>query len=110
MTQKDWKEILEMFTSNETYMHETNESFIYLIALPGLVKDNVSIKMYVERDFLTIIVKTKIQNEFVKERTIRIVKLLETIKHDKDDIKVDMENGILSIEIKKSNPVKEYEL
>lgn len=110
MSHDDWKELLNMFSNNEAYLHETNESFIYLIALPGLIRDNVEIKMYVEKDFLTILVKTKINSTFVPIRTIRIVKLLDSIKHNQEDIRVVMENGVLSIEIPKSNPIMEYTL
>jgi len=92
----------------QLYMEETNKSFIYYAGLPGLVKNDLDIKLFIEEDYLTILVNIKKSTTFVSESSIRIVKLLEDVKNTKEDIVVIMEKGILTIEIPKLRPTLEY--
>ena len=89
---------------------ETNETFEYQIALPGLTREDLDIKAIFEKDFLTIFVNTKKDNTFVAEQSIRIVKLIKDVSSNKEDIKVEMEIGVLTISLKKTNPITEYTL
>jgi len=93
------------------FTEETNEAYVYYLGLPGFTKEDLDIKMLVEEKFLTILVNTKKSNTFVQENeTYRIVKVLEKVKANEKEISVVVENGILTISIPKSNPVKEFKL
>lgn len=89
---------------------ETNEEFIYKIAFPGLIREDLDIKAIFEKDFLTIFVNVKKETTFVPEQSIRIVKLIGEVSSNKEDIKVEMENGVLTISLKKENPITEITL
>lgn len=89
---------------------ETNKTFDYEIALPGLTREDLDIKAIFEKDFLTIFVNVKKETTFVPEQSIRIVKLIGEVSSNKEDIKVEMENGVLTISLKKENPITEITL
>jgi len=93
------------------FSEETNDKFNYYIGLPGFTKEDLDIKMLVEEKFLTILVVTKKSNTFVQENEeYRIVKVLEKVKANEKEISVDVTNGVLTISLPKSNPIKEFKL
>jgi len=89
---------------------ETNETFEYLIALPGLIREDVEVKAILEKDFITIFVEIKKNSTFVPEQSIRIVKLNDEVLTDEKSIGVAMENGVLKITLVKRNPIVEFKL
>ena len=100
-----------LFNMNSQYPYkrltETNETFEYEIALPGLTREDLDIKAIFEKDFLTVFVNVKKDYTFVPEQSIRIVKLVTEVSCEKEDIIVKMENGVLTISLKKTNPITE---
>lgn len=91
-------------------LKETNETFDYYMALPGLTKEDLEIKAMLEKDFITIFVKIKKETTFVAEQTIRIVKLVSDVLTEEDSIAIQMENGVLKISLTKTNPITEFKL
>jgi HSP20 family molecular chaperone IbpA len=91
-------------------MKETNETFDYEVALPGLTREDLDIKAIFEKDFLTVFVNVKKESTFVSEQSVRIVKLIGEVSSNKDDIIINMENGVLKVSLKKTNPITEYTL
>lgn len=91
-------------------MKETNETFDYYIALPGLNREDLEIKAMLEKDFITIFVKIKKESNFVSEQSIRIVKLINEVLTEEDSIAIIMENGVLKISLTKTNPITEFKL
>jgi len=90
--------------------NETNETFEYSIALPGLIREDVDIKAILEKEFFTIIVEVKKDSTFVSEQFIRIVKLNEEVLTDEKSVGIKMENGVLTISLTKRNPITEFKL
>lgn len=89
---------------------ETNTHYEYFMALPGLTREDLEIKAIFEKDFLTVFVNVKKESTFVHKQSFRIVKLIEEISSNKEDIKISMENGILNISLLKSKQTQEYVL
>ncbi len=97
-------------TKGMLFKDETNEEYVYTAGLPGLTKNDIEIKLFIEEKLLTILVVTKKDSIFVEEGySFRIAKLKEEVKYtDEKSIKVDMSNGILEIRIPKAIPIEEY--
>lgn len=107
--------LIEAMFNMESYCptkvkRETNESFEYLIALPGLVREDIDVKAILEKDFITVFVKIEKNSTFVPEQSIRIVKLIDEVLTDEKSIGINMENGVLKVTLTKRNPIVEFKL
>lgn len=91
-------------------MEETNTTFDYKMAFPGLIKEDLDIKAIMEKDFFTVEVTVKIMSTFVSKQTIRIVKLNDEVLTDEDSVAIKMENGVLIVSLTKRNPITEFKL
>ena len=87
---------------------ETNETFDYVMSLPGLTREDLDIKAMLEKDFFTVEVKVKNSSTFVSKQTIRIVKLSDEVLTDKGYVGIEMENGILTVSLQKKYPITEF--
>ena len=94
----------------QMYKEETILFYKYYVAIPGLTKDDLFIKFIIEENFATILVDIEKSNTFVKEGRVLIVNLLEDIKHEKDEIQVLVDKGVLEIIVPKTKPKLEYTL
>jgi HSP20 family molecular chaperone IbpA len=91
------------------YKEETNESFIYYKGIPGLTKEDLDIREFIEEDFITILVKSKKSSIFVENLYFKIVKTIDKVNIDKE-VKASVEKGVLTIEIPKAFVIKEITL
>lgn len=98
-----------IYHNGMTYMEETNNEFIYYKGIPGLSKEDLDIRLQVEKDFVSILVKSKKNSIFVEDLNFRIVKLVEEVASDKEPV-AEVEKGILTITLYKANPIKETKL
>lgn len=97
------------YTNGMMYMEETNDSYDYYKGIPGLSKEDLSIKQLIERDFVSILIKSKEETLFVEKIELTIVKSKEVVDISKEVV-VKVDKGILTIVIPKKYPVKEIEL
>lgn len=97
-----------VYSNGMAYMEETNDEFIYYKGVPGLTKEDLDIKLFTEKDFISILVKSKKNSIFVEKGDLnfRIVKLVEDVSSDKVP-EAKVEKGILIITLYKANPIKE---
>lgn len=110
---EETQELINFFDSmfamirTSKYVEESNETFDYYIALPGLVREDIEIKAMMDKDFTSVVIYVKKESNFVNEKVMRIVKLKEEVSDKTEDILVDMQNGVLKVSFKKTNPITE---
>jgi HSP20 family molecular chaperone IbpA len=102
--------VIEKITEADKYVKETNTTYDYVIALPGLKREDLQIKAMLEKDFFTILVIVEKITNFVLPQSIRIVKAVKDVVTDKDSVDVKMEDGVLTISLLKTNPITEIDL
>lgn len=88
------------------YKEETNEKYIYYKGIPGLTKNDLDIRLYTEKDFVSIVVKGLKDSNFVKDLNFRIALLVSDVAEDKAP-EVLVDKGVLQTSFYKSNPIKE---
>ena len=110
---EELKQIMDIwfpsYSNGMMYMEETNEEWIYYKGIPGLTKEDLDIRLYTEKDFISIYVKSKKNSIFVEDLDFRIVKVIDEVSQDKTP-EAKVENGILEIILYKANPIIETEL
>lgn len=109
MNENDLNSIIDFFfpiTSKEMmYKEETLDRYIYYAGIPGLTKDDLDIRLYTEKDFVSIVIKSKKDSAFVKDLNLRIALLVSDVSQDKTPEAL-VEKGVLQITFYKANPIK----
>jgi HSP20 family molecular chaperone IbpA len=95
-----------MINGDMMYMEELNDRYVYYKGIPGLSKDDLDIRLYTEKDFVSIKVKGLKKSRFVEDLNLNIVRLADEVAKDKTP-EVIVDRGILEIKIFKANPTEE---
>lgn len=82
------------------YKEHTDESYLYYIGLYDVPEEEIKITKLIEEDFVTILVVTEKNTNFVPKQRIRIVKLTEDVDLEQE-IYTELHEGILLIDIPK---------